>query len=147
METSDKFRTKLREKGLRCTNARLEVLRILDAADRPLSHSEVVNLHDLSLGHQATVYRTLISLSSVGLAIVSSRAGGIDRYELCRDGGAIEHQVHPHFVCNDCGTVSCLPQALVSINTDQNWEHWLTLVERAEFQFVGTCLDCQPTEC
>ena len=143
MERLEIFRNKLREKGLRCTNARLEVLRILDEADRPLSHSEVVNLHDTSLGHQATVYRTLISLSSAGLAVISSRAGGIDRYEIRRDEVALERHVHPHFVCNGCGIVSCLPQALVSINTDQNWAVWRELVERAEFQFVGTCLECQ----
>ena len=143
MKPQNKFRAQLREKGLRCTITRVEVLRILDAADRPLSHSEVVSLLDSNLGHQATVYRTLVSLSGAGLASVTSRAGGIDRYEIRRDEVALERHVHPHFVCNDCGIVSCLPQALVSINTDQNWAVWRELVERAEFQFVGTCLECQ----
>ena len=144
MERQDEFRAQLREKGLRCTNTRLEVLRILDSADRPLSHSEVVNMLEPNLGHQATVFRTLVSLTGAGLASIASRAGGIDRYELCRGEVALQRHVHPHFVCNDCGIVSCLPQALVSINTDQSWGQWRILVERSEFQFVGTCLECQP---
>ena len=144
METPNKFRAQLREKGLRCTNTRIEVLRILDAAKHPLSHSEVVGLLDSNLGHQATVFRTLVSLSNAGLAYITSRAGGINRYEICREELPLRRHIHPHFVCNDCGIVSCLPQALVSINTDQNWAEWRDLVERAEFQFVGTCLECQP---
>ena len=143
MDTREKFRIQLREKGLRCTSARLEIMCILDSAERPLSHTEVVSLLGSGLSHQATVYRTLISLSNSGLASITSRAGGISRYEISRGQPAIERHVHPHFVCNDCGVICCLPETLISINEDQNLSQWRKLVESAEFQFVGTCLECQ----
>ena len=144
MFTNDELRTQLRSSGLRCTNARLAVMAVLDQAERPLSHTEVVQRIDSQLGHQATIYRTLVSLVEAKLTRVASRAAGIDRYELSSGNeSSMARHVHPHFVCNQCGVVSCLPEALISINTDQSWAKWLPLIETAEFQLVGNCLECR----
>ena len=85
MERQDEFRAQLRERVFAAPTLGLRCCAYL-TAKRPLSHSEVVSLLEPNLGHQATVFRTLVSLSGAGLATITSRAGGIDRYELRRGG-------------------------------------------------------------
>ncbi len=131
------IKQRLRELGLRVTAPRLAVLRILADAERPLSHAEVVALlgEDVSWD-RATVYRNLVALVEVGLARIASHAAGIVRYELAR-GEA--HDAHPHFLCDDCGVVSCLPEAAVVRPKRTKWSKSL---KGAEVQFVGRCPGC-----
>jgi Fur family ferric uptake transcriptional regulator len=131
------IKQRLRELGLRVTAPRLAVLRVLADAERPLSHAEVVALlgEDISWD-RATVYRNLVALVEIGLARVASHAGGIVRYELAR-GEA--HDAHPHFLCDDCGVVSCLPETAVVTPKKAKWSKSL---KGAEVQFVGRCPGC-----
>lgn len=134
---------RLRALGLKVTPPRLAVLQVLEHAERPLSHSEIV----ARLGPQqprageptwdrATVYRNLAALAGVGLVRITSHAGGIGRYELARQR---EEHTHPHFVCDDCGIVSCLPEAEVVTKRNTRWNASL---RAAEVQFVGRCPSC-----
>lgn len=87
----------------------------------------------------ATVYRNLVKLRDVGIAAVVSRAEGIDRYALAspNDDG---HR-HPHFVCEDCGQVACLPADLTaSMAIDGPWAQ---SVRAATVQLRGECPDCR----
>jgi Fur family ferric uptake transcriptional regulator len=133
---------RLRDLGLRVTAPRVGVLRVLDAAERPLSHAEVVSqlggdaAEDAALWDRATVYRNLVALVGVGLVRISSHAGGICRYEIVKDP---KDCTHPHFVCDDCGIVSCLPEA--EVVTKQNTA-WSKSLSGAEVQFVGRCPSC-----
>ena len=133
----------LQDAGLRVTGARLLVYRSLLNAKRPLSHSDIVRLiqdNPNNNGDQATIYRTLLAFTEKNITRIGSNAGGIARYEL-RDPN-IEDQtthVHPHFVCNRCGVVSCLPKTTVITSYDEDWEH---ILEHAEMQFVGKCREC-----
>ncbi len=136
-------RQRLRDLGLKVTAPRLAVLRVLELAERPLSHAEVVARLALQLPRgdeavwdRATVYRNLVALESVGLVRISSHAGGIGRYELVRRR---EGCTHPHFVCDDCGIVSCLPEAEVVTKRNTRWSKSL---RSAEVQFVGRCPSC-----
>lgn len=124
---------------LRVTGPRIAVLLTLAAADRPLSHTEVVRAIGDADWDPATVYRNLIKLKDSGLASVVNRAQGQDRYALASTHAA-SHQ-HPHFVCDDCGEVSCLPAELTySELTDQRWAR---SVKTAQVQLRGACPDCQ----
>jgi Fur family transcriptional regulator, ferric uptake regulator len=127
----------IRELGLRVTAPRIAVLRILADAERPLSHAEVVTrLGDDALWDRATVYRNLVALVGVELVKVASHAGGICRYEIAsRDKDC----THPHFLCDDCGIVSCLPETEVVTPKKTKWSKSL---KAAEVQFVGTCPTC-----
>jgi Fur family transcriptional regulator, ferric uptake regulator len=136
-------RQRLRDLGLKVTAPRVAVLRVLELAERPLSHAEVVARLALHLANsddvvwdRATVYRNLVALESVGLVRISSHAGGIGRYELVRSSEAC---LHPHFVCDDCGIVSCLPEAEVVTKRNTRWSKSL---RSAEVQFVGRCPTC-----
>ncbi len=127
----------IRDLGLRVTAPRLGVLRVLAGAERPLSHAEVVNrLGDDAVWDRATVYRNLVALVGVGLVRVASHAGGICRYELA---GEPRDRAHPHFLCDDCGIVSCLPETEVVTPKKTKWAKSL---KAAEVQFVGRCPSC-----
>jgi Fur family ferric uptake transcriptional regulator len=131
------IKSRLRELGLRVTAPRLAVLRILAEAERPLSHAEVVEVlgEDISWD-RATVYRNLVTLVEIGLARVASHAAGIARYELAR---GTAHDAHPHFLCDGCGVVSCLPETEVVTPKKTKWSKSL---KAAEVQFVGRCPGC-----
>jgi Fur family ferric uptake transcriptional regulator len=116
----------------------LAVLRVLAEAERPLSHAEVVSeLGDDIAWDRATVYRNLIALVGVSLVRVASHAGGITRFELAR-ASSKDHN-HPHFVCDDCGIVSCLPGTEI---VPPKKSQWSKAMKSAEVQFVGRCPSC-----
>jgi Fur family ferric uptake transcriptional regulator len=128
----------LRDLGLRVTAPRMGVVGVLESAERPLSHAEVVSRlgGDASLWDRATIYRNLVALVRAGLLRIASHAGGVCRYELAR---VRKNCSHPHFVCDDCGEVSCLPEAEVVTRKKTKWAKSL---RAAEVQFVGRCPAC-----
>ena len=136
----DSARELLREHELRATAPRMAVVQLLARSARPLSCSEALE----QLGSQdwdpATVYRNLVRLEEEGLARVVSRAGGMARYEFVTEAEPPEH-AHPHFVCVDCGEVSCLP-AMASPHIEAD-ERWRDAVEHASIQLQGSCPDCR----
>ncbi len=136
--TKEDARNLLHDSELRVTAPRLAVLRVLAAAETPLSHTEVLEQLGETDWDPATVYRNLVKLREAKVAVVASRAEGIDRYALAstHDDG---HR-HPHFVCEDCGKVACLPAELTaSLKIDGPWEK---SVKEATVQLRGHCPDC-----
>ena len=102
-------RAALRAAGLRATASRIAVLRALRAAQRPLSHADIVE----SLGDQpwdrATLYRNLIDLAGAGLARRVELGDRVWRFDASVEGHH-DASLHPHFVCTVCGSVECLPR-------------------------------------
>ena len=132
-------RKKIRDMGLRATTPRIVVLQFFSDRDKPISHGDLVAaLSDLH-GDQATIYRTLVTFTEVGLLRVASKAEGITRYELVPENDEPQH-VHPHFVCNQCGEVSCLPETTVITSMDDAWKE---ILKASALQFVGQCLGCR----
>jgi Fur family ferric uptake transcriptional regulator len=97
----------LHKAGLRSTSARLAVLRQLRDALVPLSHADLAKELVPTGLDRATVYRNLMDLAEAGMVARAELGDHVWRYELRRHIG--EHDVeHPHFVCVDCGKVTCL---------------------------------------
>jgi Fur family ferric uptake transcriptional regulator len=141
VEEQGRCRDQIRGAGLRVTAPRVAVLGLLWEASSPLSHSEVVERLGERAWDPATTWRTLVKLTEVGLLEVASRAEGMARYAARRGEVAQEHHQHPHFVCDDCGRVSCLPGSLkVSLEVSGRWEASLS---GAEVQLRGACPDCR----
>lgn len=132
-------RSALRARGLRATPPRVAVLVLLAGAERPLSFSEVLEQLGPTDWDPATTFRNLVKLRDAGLAPVVSRAEGLDRYAYAR-APQDAHQ-HPHFVCDDCGRVECLPAALTA--TLAMAGPWAASIEGAEVQLKGACPDCR----
>jgi len=109
-------RTKvLHDAGLRKTGPRLAVLQVLELAKSPLSHADVADELDDETLDRATVYRNLMALTDAGLVRRTDLGDHVWRFELVREYTAHE-MAHPHFVCTDCGVVSCMPGVTVKID-------------------------------
>jgi len=152
----DSLRRTLRDRGLRSTSARLDVIKALAIATGPLSHAEVYDgLSDRGYD-RATVYRNLIDLTEHGLVSRTDHGDHVWRFELYnlaeRDQrasadhegdphGAEKHGPkhgpgHPHFICTDCGTVECLDGDDVTVSLKAR------KVKVEEVVVKGTCARC-----
>ncbi|MGB0680072.1 MAG: Fur family transcriptional regulator [Polyangiales bacterium] len=129
----------LRAAGLRATGPRLAVVSLLGNSGRPLSCSEVIRGLGQVDWDSATVYRNLTRLTESGLARIVSRADGMARYELAHSAQGATH-AHPHFLCTECGAVSCLN--IPEIRLPQIPEPWRASVQHATLQLQGRCPDC-----
>ena len=128
----------LQERALRVTGPRLAVLRALAQAESPMSYTEVLERLGETDCCPTTIYRNLVKLRDAGVAPVVSRAEGVDRYALA-DGRDDGHH-HPHFVCDKCSRVACLPEELgSSVAIDGPWA---TSIQQAALQLRGDCPDC-----
>ena len=100
-------REKIRSAGLRATPARIATLRVLHGSESPLTHAEVSDeLQDLEID-KATVFRNLTDLVSRNVIRRSALGDNVWRFEIIKES-AHEPDSHPHFVCIDCGSVSCM---------------------------------------
>ena len=132
----------LQDNGLRTTAPRLAVLRHLLEANVPLSHSEVLQRLGNNDWDPATIYRNLVKLKESGITVIASRAEGIDRYAIA--GPRNDDHKHPHFLCDDCGKVACVPGE-ITLSTNAS-SAWAAAVEKAMIQLRGECPDCVEDE-
>lgn len=135
--TEEKAKRLLMEKGLRVTSQRLTLLQALSRIRHPVSHPELTEQLSGEDLDRATVYRNLLSLTKAGLLVEAQLGDGVARFELPRSAGA--HDEHPHFVCTDCGDVSCLPSRAVTLHGVA------TRVRVEQVQLRGLCESCSST--
>jgi Fur family ferric uptake transcriptional regulator len=103
----DSIQSEIRRSGIRATPARLATLSLLRESASPMTHAEVAR-HLASAGiDKATAFRNLNDLAECGLLRRTELGDHVWRFEAVGDGGS-EDGGHPHFLCVDCGTVSCL---------------------------------------
>ena len=135
---SESIKQAIREAGLRATPARIATLKLLHGATSPLTHAEVSEeLHDLGVD-KATVFRNLNDMATAGLLRKTELGDRAWRFELIstRDD---EHGTHPHFVCVDCGTVSCMDQIKLTAGSMRLSQEFGDVTE---ILLRGHCKDC-----
>jgi Fur family ferric uptake transcriptional regulator len=135
------FRTQIREAGLRVTGPRVSVLTVLADATTPLSHGQVADKLEDKGVDRATIFRNLQDLVEVGMLRRTDLGDHVWRYELAGEGGAHPVDGHPHFVCSQCGTVSCLSGVTISVKATRVAP---ATVRKGEFelQLRGVCDTC-----
>ncbi len=132
----------LREAGLRATQPRVAVLRELASAKSPLSHADVADALSGEGFDRATVYRNLMDLTEAGLARRTDIGDHVWRFELTSPSDDHEDEAHPHFICGECGAVSCLPEDAVSVKGGRGTPR--ALKSRAvSVQVRGVCDACE----
>lgn len=132
-------RAALRAAKLRSTTSRVAVLQHLSTAHQPLSHSEVAEVLVPTGFDKSTLYRCLVELADAGLLSRLDAGDHSWRFELRRsdhEGGE-----HPHFVCTDCGTVTCLPDVEVKIAPAKGTKG-SGLGDVTEIFLKGKCPEC-----
>jgi Fur family ferric uptake transcriptional regulator len=136
----DDLRARIRSAGLRSTMARVAVLERLESAASPLSHAELADVLVPKGFDRATVYRNLIDLSDAGLVSRTELGDHVWRFEL-RHEGAEHLDDHPHFICVDCGEVSCLADVSVDISPSPGSKRSV-IGELTEVLLKGRCGRC-----
>ena len=131
-------REKIRSAGLRATPARIATLRVLHGSESPLTHAEVSDkLQKLEID-KATVFRNLTDLVARKVLRRSALGDNVWRFEVIKES-AHEHDSHPHFICIDCGSVSCMEDVELkqkSTSTSPLFKQVTEIVLR------GHCTDC-----
>ncbi len=105
---------RLRATGLKVTPGRVAVMKLLGGTAAALSHAEVVEALG-GLADRASVFRNLNDLVRVGLLARHDAGDRIWRFRSTEE--AAEHRAHPHFLCDDCGTLRCLPDVEVVVRS------------------------------
>lgn len=124
--------TRLRERGLRMTAQREQVL----AAVRELNHAtpeqinEAVPEVDLT-----TVYRTLELLEELGIVRHAHLDHGAPAYRPAEDE-------HVHVVCHTCKSVIDAPADLVTALEQRLVDERGFVLDRSHFTVFGQCKDC-----
>ncbi len=104
------FAHQIREKGLKATPSRLNVIKILGADNQAYAHSELeLIFKDMD---RVTLYRVLNDFEDAGLVHKIVDPSGVTRFALCKHTCPDEHHVdeHVHFICQNCQKVFCLDQ-------------------------------------
>jgi len=106
-------RDRIRAAGLRATPARIAILRLLEKSDTPLTHAEVAGQTTTRGADVSTVFRALNEMAEGGLLHRMELGDHVWRYEVARSEEGKDHPLHPHFLCVDCGTITCLGEVEV----------------------------------
>jgi Fe2+ or Zn2+ uptake regulation protein len=127
----------LKAARLYCTDCRVAILKILTAADRPLSQDEIAKRLGKNRFDKVTIYRTLGSLFKVGVvhkAFMEERAWHFELANRCS-----ESQCHPHFTCTSCGVTHCLTEMSLPMAKSP---HKGFIIRRQEVRLEGLCPGC-----
>ena len=132
----------LRERGMRATAARIAVLVTLHEQKRPMTHEQIMSILPSGAYDKASVWRILSDLAECGLLRRMDLGDRIWRYEL-QDACRTVTDDHPHFLCESCGDVRCLPPLEVRAKNGTLPDVLLN----AEFhvRVMGRCAQCVPS--
>ncbi len=140
-----KFKEMLKAKGLKVTNQRLVVLKVLDKhRDIHMAVEDIYKLvkaecPDIGL---ATVYRTVQLLLEMKLVDRIHLDDGCVRYEIGHLVDGESKHTHHHLICRDCGKVLSFNDDLLE-ELENHIERMMGFrVLDHELKFYGQCKDC-----
>lgn len=128
----------LRDRGLKVTPERKEIVAVLRKQRHPLMIQEI---HDALRGvsiSQATVYRTLARLVEVGVARCVDFQHGHKHYEL------VDAKDHHHLICTNCGVVEDVQGCIAdkSAKAALQSSSRFSRVTGHSFELFGICKKC-----
>ena len=142
LEAIGKFNRFLKQKGLRQTKQRDELVNVFLRTEKHLSTQELFDIarkKNRELGY-ATVARTLKLLAESGLCRVVDFGDGIHRYE-----HKYGHEHHDHLICTNCGKfVEIYSKKLEQLQEELVRKHGYTH-EYHKLDIFGKCSTCRQT--
>lgn len=140
----DSALARLRESGLRVTMARIQVIRTLASAARPLSPYAIHEAITSGGGRidVVSVYRILSSLAELDLV---HHISAVDGYLACELHGHHDREIE-HLICRECGSVQelDLPGCAKSDLTEQLTQAGFA-ADSIKVEVLGLCPACQPS--
>lgn len=128
-------RQTIQDADLRATASRIATLLVLRDTSVPLTHAEVVERLAEQEFDKATIFRNLTDMVAANLLRRTELGDHVWRFEI----KSAEHDSHPHFVCVDCGTVSCMQDVELTRKSKTESERFGNVTE---ILFRGHCQDC-----
>ncbi len=142
----ENFKDMLKEKGLKVTNQRVIILKVL--ASSPGMHLTTEEIYDLVKDEYpeiglATVYRTIQILLDLNLIDKINLNDGFVRYEIAEDEHRDSGHHHHHLICTECGNVFSFEDDLLEnleekISSKTGFE-----VIDHEVKLYGYCKNCK----
>jgi Fe2+ or Zn2+ uptake regulation protein len=135
----------LRSYGQRVTPVRRAVIDVLDQTTEHLGAEEIaLRITALVDGaHRASIYRTLASLSEIGILTHTYVAGAGAVYHLTAGGRSAGTRAHAHLQCSNCARLFDLPaDALAPLARRLEADLGFRL-EAQHAALLGICADCQ----
>lgn len=137
-EEVDQIRDILRSNDIRATPARIAVLQELRAAKSPLTHADL-SKQLVPLGFdKATVFRNLNDLADANLISRTELGDHVWRFEIL-DPDRPDGEKHPHFVCTECKSVTCLGDVEF---TSSSIRREKSIGQITEILIKGHCTEC-----
>lgn len=131
-------RQRIQAAGLRATAARVATLLVLRKSSAPLTHAEVSAQVEAHQVDRATVFRNLNDMVTADLLRRSDLGDRVWRFEIVAEKGHA-HTSHPHFVCVDCGVISCMLETELTSKIKKASRQF---GEVTEILLRGHCHDC-----
>ena len=132
-------RALLKAQGMRATAQRLAVLVVLHEQKAPMPHDEVMGLLSSGLYDKASIWRVLSDLAGVGILRRMDLGDRVWRYEL-HDACRTVSDDHPHFLCESCGGVTCLPP--LEVRAKDGGMPSALIDANFRIRISGNCGDC-----
>ena len=130
----------LKDKRLRLTSFRKEVLQVFMDNDKAIAVSDIEDaLNDFD---RITLYRTIKSFIEKGLIHEIVMPGDVKKLALCpteghHEAGAHEHS-HVHFQCKKCKEIFCVDVPALPKISLPNYQ-----IDEIEIQAHGFCAGCR----
>ncbi|KYF70141.1 Fur family transcriptional regulator [Sorangium cellulosum] len=140
-QSAEQLREQIRAAGLRATSPRIAVLQSLGRSRTPVSHAELAAELAPKGWDRATIYRNLIDLTNAGLVRRTDMGDHLWRFELREGTGEHATDEHPHFMCDTCGDVLCLPDESIEIKPARGAPRALRR-KGLQIQIKGRCDRC-----
>lgn len=135
----ERARQDIRGAGFRATPARIATLLEVRAARAPMTHAELAEKLAGGGFDKATAFRNLNDLTQGGLLRRTELGDHVWRFEAIDPQGS-DAKGHPHFVCVDCGEVTCLDDLQLTESSQRQSE---TVGQVTEILLRGHCRHCQ----
>ncbi len=127
----------LRTAGLRRTQQRMDILRVLLRVKQPLTVEQIRRKVRGTAPNKVTIYRTIESFVEAGLVHRAYLKDKTWHYEL--GDHCTKLQCHPHFTCTKCGSTQCMIGSTVGMvkGLEQGF-----VVHRQQVRLEGLCPRC-----
>jgi len=133
----EQARATLRAAGLRSTPARISVLLELQMASSPLTHANLTERLVPAGFDKTTIFRNLNDLTEANLVRRTELGGHVWRFEIRNTES--HNDDHPHFVCVDCGGVTCLSDVELTAASRRRSSE---IGQVTEILLKGHCVTC-----
>lgn len=104
-----------------------------------MTHADVAAKLDENGVDKATAFRNLNDMADAGLLRRAELGDHVYRFEEIRNGNK-DHDPHPHFLCVECGEVTCLDKVRLTASSQRASEE---IGEVNEILLRGHCNKCK----